>query len=268
MHPSRAVLPLFVFSLLSVVRASRPSPGPVPNSTGASASAGSPASSTPSPSVYSSDNHPSRVAIIAAAVGTIIGAILVAFVAYLYRRRYRSPFPFRSKKANLHGRGSSTAFLRVDSPHEADPGRAQLEEEVEDLRRKVARLEAERVAAGLPPSLDAPTRGGANGTDIVHLGEKDEAATRAYTRGLATMGRLQRRHQSTRDDHAVVSGIDAAQNCKSLAFRSLNSNFGLRVREAAPLGVGPVASHSYYDGRSVIFWEFLLRRRNGYFVFT
>jgi hypothetical protein len=73
-----------------------------------------------------------------------------------------------------------------------EQGRA-LEEEVEVLRRKVARLEAERIAIGFDA---APTPGNAS----VYVGEKDEVAVRAYTAGLATMGELKGDLVHTRRD--------------------------------------------------------------------
>ncbi|KAJ7236219.1 hypothetical protein C8J57DRAFT_1377053 [Mycena rebaudengoi] len=200
MHPSRFpyTAPSLVFSLLSVVLAK----------TTVCLQASRPTSLLSDPdqlghsSIQSAQSEPSSISLSVSPgviIGAIIGALIVASAAVFLccRRCYGLP----SRKSNSYANRSVTAFRRIDSPHEADPGRAQLEEEVEGLRLKVARLEAERVAAGLPPGLDARTRGGSNGTDTVHVGEKDEAAARAYTEGLATMGGLKGEliHQSSRE---------------------------------------------------------------------
>ncbi|KAJ7226279.1 hypothetical protein C8J57DRAFT_205521 [Mycena rebaudengoi] len=134
-----------------------------------------------------SNDGPSPGIIAAIASCTTLAVVFFAFLSYYCccrRHPRRAPLLF-------HPKASSSTSIALSAPPkhtpplDAEQGRADLESEVEDLRRKVARLEAERIAAGLPPSLDDSAAARA-----YVLGEKDEAAARAYTAGLATMGEL------------------------------------------------------------------------------
>ncbi|KAJ7236218.1 hypothetical protein C8J57DRAFT_1377051 [Mycena rebaudengoi] len=110
-------------------------------------------------------------------LSSVVFTLIIAYVSYRCFCRPSSRHRFRS-----FSNSSIPAKPALDLEH----GRA-LEEEVAGLRQQVARLEAERIAAGPPPSFDAaPPQRDAD----VYVGEKDDAAMRAYTAGLATMGGL------------------------------------------------------------------------------